>query len=124
LNKPQLIENILFSHRIIFKIVVISYCVDSENRSIDKKAVAEQQAAMAMAGPVKPSMQKEMSNVHTAAFNSYQYTMADVPRLAEYSASMYASNPMEHDHYVQFYSNYYTTQISKVSFAVVILYFC
>jgi len=43
------------------------------------------------------------------------YTLADVPRLAEYSASVYASNPVEHAHYVQYYTDYYTTEISKNS---------
>uniref|UniRef100_A0A182P4J4 Rna-binding protein 5 n=1 Tax=Anopheles epiroticus TaxID=199890 RepID=A0A182P4J4_9DIPT len=40
------------------------------------------------------------------------YTIADVPRLAEYSASMYASNAAEHEHYLQYYTEYYTNQLA------------
>uniref|UniRef100_A0A182MUK0 RNA-binding protein 5 n=1 Tax=Anopheles culicifacies TaxID=139723 RepID=A0A182MUK0_9DIPT len=43
------------------------------------------------------------------------YTLADVPRLAEYSASMYASNAAEHKHYLQYYTEYYTNQLSTAS---------
>uniref|UniRef100_A0A182VSD9 RNA-binding protein 5 n=1 Tax=Anopheles minimus TaxID=112268 RepID=A0A182VSD9_9DIPT len=43
------------------------------------------------------------------------YTLADVPRLAEYSASMYASNAAEHKHYLQYYTEYYTNQLSTVN---------
>uniref|UniRef100_A0A182K4M0 RNA-binding protein 5 n=1 Tax=Anopheles christyi TaxID=43041 RepID=A0A182K4M0_9DIPT len=42
------------------------------------------------------------------------YTIADVPRLAEYSASMYASNAAEHEHYLQYYTEYYTNQLSSM----------
>jgi RNA-binding protein 5/10 len=100
--------------------VIISYCVDSENRTIDKKALAAQTAAMATmsgSGPggydatpgaigPRPAGQVDAAGVH-------QYQMADVKRLAEYSASCYASNPAEHEQYVQFYSNYYAEQIAK-----------
>lgn len=41
------------------------------------------------------------------------YTLADVPRLAEYSASLYASTPAEHAHYVQYYTDYYMAEIKK-----------
>ncbi|XP_058125553.1 RNA-binding protein 5-B-like [Anopheles ziemanni] len=41
------------------------------------------------------------------------YTLADVPRLAEYSASMYASNAAEHEHYLQYYTEYYTNELSR-----------
>uniref|UniRef100_A0A182WRW4 RNA-binding protein 5 n=1 Tax=Anopheles quadriannulatus TaxID=34691 RepID=A0A182WRW4_ANOQN len=42
------------------------------------------------------------------------YTLADVPRLAEYSASMYASNAAEHEHYLQYYTEYYTNQLASM----------
>ncbi|XP_052870533.1 RNA-binding protein 10-like [Anopheles cruzii] len=41
------------------------------------------------------------------------YTLADVPRLAEYSASMYASNAAEHEYYLQYYKEYYTSKLSQ-----------
>uniref|UniRef100_A0AAG5DRW1 RNA-binding protein 5 n=1 Tax=Anopheles atroparvus TaxID=41427 RepID=A0AAG5DRW1_ANOAO len=41
------------------------------------------------------------------------YTLADVPRLAEYSASMYASNAAEHEHYLQYYTDYYTNELAR-----------
>ncbi|XP_058447315.1 RNA-binding protein 5-A-like isoform X2 [Malaya genurostris] len=91
--------------------VLITYCVDAENRNLIKGANSKTAnkcdyyqdpataiAAAAAAGPY-PS--------------NYEYTLADVPRLAEYSASVYASNPTEHEHYLQFYTNYYVTQISQ-----------
>lgn len=45
-----------------------------------------------------------------------EYTLADVPRLAEYSASLYASTPAEHAHYLQYYTEYYISEITKGSF--------
>lgn len=44
---------------------------------------------------------------------AYQYTLADVPRLAEYSASLYSNTPVERDSYIKFYTDYYTQQISQ-----------
>uniref|UniRef100_A0A182NTB3 RNA-binding protein 5 n=1 Tax=Anopheles dirus TaxID=7168 RepID=A0A182NTB3_9DIPT len=41
------------------------------------------------------------------------YSLADVPRLAEYSASMYASNAAEHEHYLRYYTEYYTNQLTS-----------
>lgn len=43
------------------------------------------------------------------------YKLEDVPRLAEYSAQMYATTPQEHAAYVQYYTQYYTSQIQQVS---------
>ncbi|KAH8351999.1 hypothetical protein KR084_001050 [Drosophila pseudotakahashii] len=80
------------------KTVIVTYCMDSENRQMlpsDSNASRSSGAAMPPSGV------------------SAAYTLADVPRLAEYSASVYASNPVEHAHYVQYYTDYYTTEISK-----------
>nr|XP_029724914.1 RNA-binding protein 5 [Aedes albopictus] len=89
--------------------VLISYCMDTENRNLVKGGHKSsnnngnnyQEPAQGNSGGQAPYP------------NNYQYTMADVPRLAEYSASVYASNPVEHEHYLQFYTNYYVTQISQ-----------
>ncbi|XP_055855180.1 RNA-binding protein 5-A-like isoform X1 [Episyrphus balteatus] len=85
--------------------VLISYCVDSENRQISR-------------GPsnnVKVT-QDAIATVANANPNTYQYTVADVPRLAEYSASLYASTPAEQEHYLKYYTQYYMTEISKGQF--------
>nr|NP_722689.4 uncharacterized protein Dmel_CG4896, isoform K [Drosophila melanogaster]AAN10482.4 uncharacterized protein Dmel_CG4896, isoform K [Drosophila melanogaster] len=80
------------------KTVIVTYCIDSENRQM---MPAEGNFFRAGETAMSPS-------AITAA-----YTLADVPRLAEYSASVYASNPLEHANYVQYYTDYYTTEISK-----------
>lgn len=49
--------------------------------------------------------------------NTSQYTLADVPRLAEYSASMYASTTAEHEHYVKYYTQYYISEITSGQYA-------
>ncbi|KAL1139064.1 hypothetical protein AAG570_009125 [Ranatra chinensis] len=41
-----------------------------------------------------------------------QYTLSDVPRLAEYSANLYASTPQEKATYLQYYEEYYKKQIA------------
>ena len=46
---------------------------------------------------------------------TYQYTLADVPQLAEQAAAMYAQNPSEKENYVKYYTEYYTNQINAVS---------
>lgn len=49
---------------------------------------------------------------------NYQYTLADVPKLAEQAANMYAQNQTEKESYVQYYTDFYTKQISQVSLAL------
>lgn len=49
--------------------------------------------------------------------NSGQYTLADVPRLAEYSANLYATTPTEQTQYVKYYTDYYISEIKKGSFS-------
>jgi RNA-binding protein 5/10 len=44
-----------------------------------------------------------------------QYTLEDIPRLADYSASLYATSPAEYAAYQQYYQQYYRTQISQAS---------
>ncbi|GFG31856.1 hypothetical protein Cfor_02664 [Coptotermes formosanus] len=48
--------------------------------------------------------------------NLTQYTLEDIPRLADYSASLYATSPAEYAAYQQYYQQYYRTQISQASF--------
>ena len=42
------------------------------------------------------------------------YTLEDIPRLADYSASLYATSPVEYAAYQQYYQQYYRTQITQV----------
>lgn len=81
--------------------ILVSYCVDSENRQISKGS-----------GGGKSSSQSDSGSMSYQT-NTHQYTLADVPRLAEYSASMYASTQAEHDHYYKYYTDYYISQITK-----------
>lgn len=93
-----------FNNFVLFFTVLISYCVDSENKQITKPS--------SMKSNSSESVIATASSASYAA-NTYQYTLADVPRLAEYSASMYASNSAEHEHYVKYYTQYYMTEITK-----------
>ncbi|KAJ9579119.1 hypothetical protein L9F63_024774, partial [Diploptera punctata] len=43
------------------------------------------------------------------------YTLEDIPRLADYSASIYATSPAEYAAYQQYYQQYYRTQITQGS---------
>ncbi|XP_069692847.1 RNA-binding protein 5-like isoform X2 [Periplaneta americana] len=51
----------------------------------------------------------------TASGDLTQYTLEDIPRLADYSASLYATSPAEYTAYQQYYQQYYRTQISQGS---------
>lgn len=75
--------------------IIITYCVDSENKQINAR--------------------QNNGKHHDAKTNS-QYTLADVPRLAEYSASVYAKNATEQDYYYKYYTDYYTEQINSSQF--------
>lgn len=52
-----------------------------------------------------------------AGGSTHRYTLADVPRLAEYSAGVYASNAAEHAHYRQYYTDYYVAEIAAGNLA-------
>lgn len=87
---------------------MVSYCMDSENRQLAPK---DSHAAGSDAAG---------ANIHSGAMAAVppsdaggEYTLADVPRLAEYSASLYASSSAEHAHYVQYYTDYYIAEIKK-----------
>lgn len=83
--------------------VTITYCVDTENRQVIKGTSA-----------CKPqNYNPDGAPQNYSAVNSYQYTLGDVPRLAEYSASLYATTPSQHDQYLQYYSQFYTNEITN-----------
>jgi hypothetical protein len=82
--------------------------VDTENRVISK--VQSNNAF---------SNRHENHNSHYADAQSshqseYQYGLTDVPKLAEQAASMYAQNPTEKDKYIEYYTKFYTENLSKV----------
>jgi len=88
--------------------VAVTYCNDLEERQAlpkDPKAKADKTSHEMVKGG-------DISAVPPTGLGG-NYTLADVPRLAEYSASLYASNPVEHAHYVQYYTDYYTAEINK-----------
>lgn len=89
-----------------FLSVTFSYCIDSENRNIAKPAGnARRDNNSNQSAPV------DQQSPYAA---SYQYTLADVPKLAEQAANMYAQNPTEKESYLQYYTEFYTKQISQV----------
>lgn len=69
-------------------------------------------------GPSLPDSSVDMHSVPSVAVaNTYQYTLSDVPRLAEYGAKMYATNAAEHEHYYKYYLEYYTGEIEAGNYA-------
>lgn len=57
------------------------------------------------------------SSAGSDSASTNQYTLADVPRLAEYSANVYASNQAERDHFYKYYTDYYINEINQGKFA-------
>lgn len=78
--------------------------MDAENRQPKDAQGASSQGAALQGGTLDAMPPTDAGGV---------YTLADVPRLAEYSASLYASTPAEHAHYVQYYTDYYMAEIKK-----------
>uniref|UniRef100_A0A182Q8U0 RNA-binding protein 5 n=1 Tax=Anopheles farauti TaxID=69004 RepID=A0A182Q8U0_9DIPT len=71
------------------------------------------QDTTAITSAVGSASTNSSSSAGAAGLLPDNYTLADVPRLAEYSASMYASNAAEHEHYLRYYTEYYTTQLTS-----------
>lgn len=78
--------------------IIITYCVDSENRQINARQ--------------NNGKSHNQDGMHGGKSSS-QYSLADVPRLAEYSASVYAKNATEQEYYYKYYTEYYTEQINS-----------
>lgn len=79
--------------------IVITYCVDAENKQLHRQNNG------------KSGFEGYDAQGAKAAHS--QYTLADVPRLAEYSASVYAKNATEQEYYHKYYTDYYTEQINS-----------
>lgn len=98
LNPPLVMDN---------REIIINYCVDAENKRINESMMS------------KPQMNNPSSSYgpKSSMGANYQYTLADVPRLAEYSSGVYASTPEEYEHYYKYYSDYYISQINSGQFS-------
>lgn len=95
--------------------MIVSYCIDHENRQIvPKKTESTICSAQSVASIIGSMTAADL--VGSSSSGSGQYTIADVPRLAEYSASLYATTPAEHAHYLRYYTEYYMSEITKGSF--------
>lgn len=86
--------------------VTFSYCIDSENRNISRP-----QTGNSRRDNNQPSGDQQASY----STNNFQYTLSDIPKLAEQAANMYAQNPSEKDNYIRYYTDFYTKQISQVN---------
>ncbi|XP_075152877.1 RNA-binding protein 5-A-like [Haematobia irritans] len=104
------------------KVVLVTYCVDHENRQIVPKKKGEgsnsnssnKQQSGAIIGPMTAA---EVAASANSGVTAGQYTLDDVPRLAEYSASLYATTPAEHAQYLQYYTEYYISEINSGSYS-------
>jgi RNA-binding protein 5/10 len=99
--------------------VTFSYCIDSENRNIARNPAGGNSNNNIRRDNNNQSQQSSSNDQQQqamyAATNNYQYTLADVPKLAEQAANMYAQNPTEKASYLQYYTDFYTKQISQVN---------
>lgn len=88
--------------------VTFSYCIDSENRNIGRPNTNNTRRDNNNASQSStPAPQHSNAN--------YQYTIADVPKLAQHAASMYAQTKSEEASYIQYYTEFYTKQIAQVT---------
>ncbi|XP_053958830.1 RNA-binding protein 5-A-like [Anastrepha ludens] len=93
--------------------LLITYCIDHENREIVPKK-NESGAGASASSTIGPMTAAEMMAASgSLGGGASEYTLADVPRLAEYSAALYASTPAEHAQYLQYYTEYYISEINK-----------
>ena len=92
----------------MLSLVSYSYCMDGETPRVAPKASQSNGNRRENNNP--PPIDTNYSQPPT-----YQYTLADVPQLAEQAATMYAQNPAEKENYMKYYTEYYTNQINAVS---------
>lgn len=114
-------------------IVIVTYCVDGapnppQNEYFDpsrRGGGSSESSSKGRRNKPYGNHNQQQSNEHysgssagtDSTSNTNQYTLADVPRLAEYSANVYASNQTEHDHFYKYYTDYYTNEINQGNFA-------
>ncbi|CAG9798585.1 unnamed protein product [Chironomus riparius] len=104
MNTFQAIEK-LSSLNIDGRDVSYSYCMDGETPRVAPKPSQNNGNRRDNNNP--PPIDTNYSQPPT-----YQYTLADVPQLAEQAATMYAQNPAEKESYMKYYTEYYTNQIN------------
>lgn len=92
--------------------ILVTYCVDSENRQLLHSGNGNGNG-----GGVRQYKYGHDSNYGPKMTSGHQYTLADVPRLAEYSAGVYAQNPAEHEYYYKYYTDFYVEQINNGQFS-------
>lgn len=105
--------------------VIIAYCVDGENNPVPAAQYEHRSTPSGgRSGATDSHSTSKKYHSHQSSHgaanssnNTHQYTLADVPRLAEYSANVYASTTAEHDHYYKYYTEYYVNEITKGNFA-------
>lgn len=91
--------------------VTFSYCIDTENRNI-----VRQQGNNYQRRENSSQASTDQQQTYSTVAPSFQaYTLNDVPNLAEQAATMYAQNPTEKANYLQYYTAFYTKQVSQVS---------
>lgn len=91
--------------------ILITYCVDAENRQLAHSGNGNG------SGGGRQHKFGHDSNYGGKLASGHQYTLTDVPRLAEYSAGVYAQNPAEHEYYYKYYTDYYVEQINNGQFS-------
>lgn len=104
-------------HDTLLFTVTFSYCIDSENRNIGRPNNSNNNNnnnSRRENNPIPGPQSTQNDQQQSTYVASYQYTLADVPKLAEQAANMYAQNPTEKENYLQYYTDYYTKQISQV----------
>ncbi|KAH8293285.1 hypothetical protein KR018_007162, partial [Drosophila ironensis] len=85
--------------------VVITYCLDGESRqTVSNDSNGPRAGGNSHGGSIGGVVPSGPSG---------NYTVADVPRLADYSAGLYATSAAEHAHFFQYYKDYYMAEISK-----------
>lgn len=90
--------------------ILITYCVDSENRQLAHTGNGNGNGNSSGGG----GNRQHKYGGKTAS--GHQYTLADVPRLAEYSAGVYAQTAAEHEYYYKYYTDFYVEQINNGQF--------
>ncbi|XP_069703228.1 RNA-binding protein 5-like [Periplaneta americana] len=102
------------------KKVLVSYCkiqhdLPGITSGVSSNATTAAAAALAIAGGEMDPVAQYSHLRHTGSADLTQYSLEDVPRLADYCASLYATSPAEYTAYQQYYRQYYHNQISQGS---------
>lgn len=102
--------------------VMVSYCKQG-NTSLPVASVSNATNSLAPAGvtavaAAQWSVSNANSSSQAATLSSngeVNFTASEIPRLAEYSASLYAKTAEEHASYLKYYTQYYTNQLQSSS---------